>query len=85
MPESSAPGAGTVAISAAPPQPSSQPTATPSRPTTSPSATKVATTLPRGRPMERMMAMSRAFSVTTVEMMLKMPNPATSRIEPVLP
>ena len=37
------------------------------------------------RPIERMIAMSRAFSSTTVEMMLKMPNPATSRIEPVAP
>ena len=35
-----------------------------------------------GKPSDFMMAMSRAFSCVMVEMMLKMPKPATSMIAP---
>ena len=35
-------------------------------------------------PIERMIAMSRAFSMTMVEMTLKMPKPATTRIDAVV-
>jgi hypothetical protein len=62
--------------------PATHPASTPMPPTIRLSITKIATTFRRGIPIDRIVAMSRALFMTMVEMievMLKMPNPATTR------